>query len=134
MAVKIVVVGSGRLPTGVEFPPLQAPKYGWEEYPALADAELVDRCWRAEIVVLLSPGRTVDRAMLEAMPRLQLLIAVGDAAARLDQDAARDRGIELLGFPGALDSGPVDARDLCTRVVRAIDYYLGSLERGEERS
>ena len=94
----------------------------------------MERCWRAQIVVRLTPGLTVDRAMLEAMRRLRVLIEVGDAGACLDEGAARDRSVELLSVAGALASGPVDAQDLCTRIVRAIDYYLGSLERGEETS
>lgn len=129
MAVKIVVVGSVQLPFGVEFPPLEAPKYGWDQYPGLAGAELVERCWRAEIVVLLTSNIVVDRAMLEKVPRLQLLITVGDAAGRLDQGAAYEQGVELLAFPDALASETGGAQELCSRIVRAIDHYLGSLER-----
>jgi len=131
MAVKIVVVGSGQLPAGVEFPPLQASRYGWEQYPSLADAELVDRCWRAEIVVLLAPDIVVDRAVLEKLSRLRLLVTVGDPA-RLDQGAAGDQGVELLGFPDVLDSDPVRTQELCNRIVWAIDHYLGRLAREEE--
>ena len=134
MAVKIVVVGSAQLPSGVEFPPLEAPKYGWEQCPRLAGAELVERCWRAEIVVLLASNIVVDRAMLDRMPRLQLLITVGDAAGRLDQGAASEQGVELLAFPDALASEPGGAQELCSRIVRAIDHYLGSLERGGDQS
>ena len=126
MAVKIVVLDSAQLPSGTEFPPLQAMKYGWEEYPSLPAEELPDRCWRAEIVVLLSSDKRVDRAMMEKLPRLRLLIAIGDAAAQLDQAAARDQGVELSVFPEALGSDAAAAQDVCNRVVQAIDHYLRS--------
>jgi phosphoglycerate dehydrogenase-like enzyme len=128
MAVKIVVVGSVLLPPDVEFPPLEAVKYGWEEYPSLAGEDLVDRCWRAQIVVLLSSNTNVDRAMMEKMPRLQLLITVGDAAAQLDQAAAHDQGVELLAFSDTLGSDTAAAQDLCNRITQAIDHYLRSID------
>lgn len=128
MAVKIVVVDSAQLPSGAEFPPLKANKYGWEEYPCLTAEELLDRCWRAEIIVLLSSHINVDRAMMEKMPRLQLVITVGDAAAQLDQVAARDQGVELLAFSDALGSDVAAAQDLCNRITQAIDYYLRSID------
>ena len=31
MAIKVVVLDSRLLPTGVDFPPLDADKYGWEQ-------------------------------------------------------------------------------------------------------
>ncbi len=128
MAVKIVVVGSAQVPPGAEFPPLEAPKYGWEEYPSLGREELLDRCWRSEIVVLLSSDMPVDRAMLEKMPRLKLLVTIADASAQVDQAAARDQGVELLAFPDALGSDVVAAQDLCNRITQAIDHYLRSID------
>ena len=124
MAVKIAAVGSAQLPSGTEFPPLEATKYGWEQYCSLP----ADRCWRAEIVVLLWSDRRVDRPIMEELPRLRLLIAVGDAAAQLDQAAARDRGVELLVFPEALGSDAVAAQDLCNCITQAIDHYLRSID------
>jgi lactate dehydrogenase-like 2-hydroxyacid dehydrogenase len=128
MAVKIVVVDSTQLPPGAEFPPLEAIKYGWEEYPSLTAEEFLDRCWRAEIIVLLSSHINVGRAMMEKMPRLQLVITVGDAAAQLDQAAARDQGVEPLAFPDALGSDVAAAQDLCNRISQAIDHYLCSID------
>ena len=132
MAVKIVVADSAQLPLGTEFPPLEAMKYGWEEYPSLPAGELPDRCWRAEIVVLLSSDRRIDRAMMEKLPRLRLLIAIGDAAAQLDQAAARDQGVELLVFPEAIGSNAAAAQDLCNRITQAIDHYLRTIDGLEE--
>ena len=75
-------------------------KYGWEKYPSLRAEELPDRCWRAEIVVLLWSDTGSDRAIMDKLPRLRLLIAVGDAA----------------------------AQELCNPITQAIDHYLRSIE------
>lgn len=132
MAVKIIVADTAQLPKGVEFLPLEAIKYAWEAYPSLAGEELLDRCWRAEIVVLLSSGMRVDRTVMEKMPRLQLLVTVGDAAAQLDQGAARDRGVELLAFSDTFGSDAAAAQDLCNSITQAIDHYIRSIDgRGE---
>ena len=120
MALKIVVLNSAQLPSGTEFPPLKAMKYGWEEYPSLRAEELPDRCWRAEIVVLVWSDTGVDRAIMDKLPRLRLLIAVGDAA-------ARDQGVELLVFPEAFGSDAAAGQDLCNRITQAIGHYLRSI-------
>ena len=122
MAIKIVVVDAAQLPDGVEFPPLATPKYGWEQYPRLQQDEIEDRCWRADILVSL--GMPVDRAALEKLHRLKLVIAVGDACRTLDQVAARDKGIELLIFPNDNCADPSAAQDLCVRIGAAIDHYI----------
>lgn len=122
MTIKIVVLGSERLPTGVEFPPLQLKKYGWEQYPRLTGDDIAERCWRADIVVTL--GTEVDRSSLEKMLRIGLLIGAGEVCSQLDQAALTDRGVEVLVFPDAELDSPAGAQDLCNRVSAAIDHYL----------
>jgi phosphoglycerate dehydrogenase-like enzyme len=124
MAIKIVVLDSESLPAGVEFPPLRLQKYGWEQYPRLIGDEIAERCGRADIVVTL--GTDVDRAALEKMNRIGLLICVGEACSRLDQAALTERGVEVLVFPDAELGTPAGAQDLCNRVSAAIDHYLHS--------
>ena len=70
MTVKVVVVDAAQLPAGVEFPPLEAEKYGWEQYPGLDGNDIAERCWRADIVVTL--GAAIDSASLEKMHKLGL--------------------------------------------------------------
>lgn len=60
MSIKIVVVDAGRLPSGAEFPPLEVPKYGWEEYLGLDVEGMAERCWRADIVVVLSSATSSE--------------------------------------------------------------------------
>ena len=129
MSIKIVVLDAARLPAGVDFPPLAAEKYGWEQYPQLAEDDIAERCWRADIVVTL--GSAIEAASLEKMIKLGLLICAGDACGRVDQVAATGRGIEILAFPDAPLDSVAGAQTLCQRISAAIDYYIRCSRRSE---
>lgn len=129
MAIKVVVVDSAQLPAGVDFPPLDTPKYGWEQYPALSDDDLAERCWRADILVSLSTA--ISTKNLEKMPRLKLLIAAGEACQHLDEQTAQRLGVELLAFPEAQTDSRADAQDLCNRICEAINHYVRNFENKE---
>ena len=122
MAINIVVVDSVKLPEGVEFPSLKTVKYSWEQYLQLDDEDIAVRCWRADILVVLSTA--INRAHLDKMPRLKLLIVANEACRRLDQAAAEEQGVELLAFPDTTYSDPEAAQDLCNRISKAIDHYI----------
>lgn len=124
MSIKIVVVDAGLLPPGVEFPPLEVPKYGWEEYPGLDAEGMAERCWRADVVVVFSAA--ISGKLLKKMKRLSLLITAGEACRQLDQVAACEQGVELLAFPDTYCIDQSDAQDLCNRITRAIDHYVAS--------
>ncbi len=132
MSLKIVVVDAGRLPRDVEFPPLDIPKYGWEEYPGLDAEGMAERCWRADVVV--SFGEAISGDLLKKMHRLGLLITVGEACGRLDQAAAVAQGVELLAFPDSDCTDPDDAQDVCNRIVAAIEHYVSGGEAGREQA
>jgi phosphoglycerate dehydrogenase-like enzyme len=127
MAIKVVVVDRAKLPEGVEFPPLQASKYGWEEYPSLDCEALAERCWKADVLVSL--GTPIRRELMEKLHRLKFVITAGNAIEELDEAAARERSVELLAFPDASYGDPGEARDLCERITMAIDHYIRSFER-----
>jgi len=128
MAIKIVVLDSGLLPAGVEFPPLDADKYGWEQYPQLSEGDIAERCWRADIVVSLESA--IGFPELEKMVKIGLLICAGPACERVDQAAVAERGVELLAFPEARYDTSADAQDLCNRAVAAINHYISNYETG----
>jgi lactate dehydrogenase-like 2-hydroxyacid dehydrogenase len=129
MTVKVVVLDAGLLPDDVDFPPLEAARYGWEQYRALSDADIVDRCWRADI--LISLGTPIDGTTLEKLHRLKLVIGCADSLAGIDQATARARGVELLAFPEPLQRIPAAAQDLCNRMAQAIDHYLRNSDSRE---
>lgn len=130
MSIKIVVIDAGQLAEGVEFPPLNIAKYGWEEYPGLDAEGIEERCWRADVVVALSSAITSE--LLKKMHRLSLLVTAGEACHQLDQAAALEQGVELLAFPDADCSNTEDAQDLCHRIVQAIEHYVASDVANEE--
>ncbi len=119
---KIVVVDSGRLPEGVEFPPLSAAKYGWEQYLALDAADIAERCWRTDIVVTLATP--VSRAEIDKMIKLSLLVATGPACGRIDGEALLERGVEVLMFPELDYTDPDSAQACCEQISEAIDFYI----------
>ena len=126
MTINVVVIDGGKLPEGVEFPPLETAKFGWEQHLQLDDDEVAERCWRADILVVLSSA--IKRANIEKLPRLKLLIMAGGACRQLDQVAAQEQGVELLAFPDAKYSEPGEARDMCNRISKAIDHYIRIFE------
>ncbi len=122
MGIKVVVLDCGRLPAGVEFPPLRVDKYGWEQYPQLDSDDIADRCWRADVVVTLATP--IDDLALGKMSRVGLLICAGEACSRMNHAAVVAHGIELLAFPDAQYASTAAAQDLCNRISAAIDHYL----------
>ncbi len=122
MAIKVVVLDAATLPPGVDFPPLDLDKYGWEQYPRLAEEEIAQRCWRADIVITLTTP--VSASLLKEMAKIGLLICAGEACGGVDQQAARAQGVELLAFAQSDFSTVAGAQDFCDRVVAAIDHYV----------
>jgi phosphoglycerate dehydrogenase-like enzyme len=122
MSIKVVVLDAAQLPAGVDFPPLEVVKYGWEQYPQLTGDDIAERCWRADIVVTL--GTPIDRPVLEKMIKVGLLICASGACAQVDQAAVAERGVELLAFPDADCTSTTTAQDLCNRVSAAINHYI----------
>lgn len=128
MAIKVVVLDSRLLPAGVDFPPLDADKYGWEQYPQLQGDDIAERCWRADIVVSLDSA--ISASELEKMIKIGLLVCAGPACERVDQAAVAARGVELLAFPEVQYGTRADAQDLCNRVAAAINHYIRNYETG----
>ena len=126
MAIKVVVLDSRLLPAGVDFPPLDADKYGWEQYPQLQGDDIAERCWRADIVVSLDSA--ISASELEKMIKIGLLVCAGPACERVDQAAVAARGVELLAFPEVQYGTRADAQDLCNRVAAAINHYIRNYE------
>ena len=128
MAIKVVVLDSRLLPAGVDFPPLDADKYGWEQYPQLQGNDIAERCWRADIVVSLDSA--ISASELEKMIKIGLLVCAGPACERVDQAAVAERGVELLAFPEVQYGTRAEAQDLCNRVAAAINHYIRNYATG----
>ena len=124
MTIKIVVMGRSALPEGVEFPLLEAARYSWEEYLQLTRQDLVDRCWRADVVVILGGGIRIDGELLDKLGRLKLLIIPTSAMVQIGREVAAARGIVLREHSEGEDRDIGSAQALCTRISALIDAWL----------
>lgn len=118
---KVVVVDRQCLPAGVEFPPLAAPKYGWEEYPGLDSAGMLERCWRTDVVVALNT--LFDPVLIDRMPKLGLLVLVGNACPDGGALAIGDR-IVVRTYPHVDIRDPGQAQTCCDDIVAVIDQHI----------
>lgn len=126
MAMKVVAVDGLALPSDVDFPPLTNAEYAWEQYLALTRDDIADRCLRPD--TLMSLSSPVDRTRLQKLHRVKPLTTSTVACRSLDQEVAKQRGVELLAFPENTCSDSVSAQDLCNRISEAIDHYIRNFE------
>ncbi len=123
----IVVPDSQLLPSGVEFPPLAANKFGWQQFLGLDREDLKERCWRSHCVVTLNTP--LDAELINSMAKLELLIIANADASLVDVQAAETNNVSVCQVPD-LDSAqfdlnnPQQAQQLCNTVVNMIDHYM----------
>jgi|GEM_PF-350286 len=118
----IVMVDSANLSGDTDFPDLNLPKYGWMQFLSLDEAELAERCWRADVII---STRTPIRAeLIEGAFKLKLIIAAGEDVGHIDQGAAQTRGITLCNVPGLTGDNPQNTRQICCEVVNIINAWL----------
>jgi lactate dehydrogenase-like 2-hydroxyacid dehydrogenase len=118
----IVVVDAAHLAGEADFPELDVPKYGWQQFPALAPAELAERCWRSDAIVAIDTP--IDRQVITKAFKLALIVAAGDDYSHIDRAAAAERGITVCHIPGADPADAAQAAHICTQVVATIAAYL----------
>jgi lactate dehydrogenase-like 2-hydroxyacid dehydrogenase len=123
----VVVVDGARLAGEVDFPMLDLPKFGWQQYPELQPEELVERCWRADIIVTVATP--IDQAVIDKAFKLKLIAVAGEDASLVDTDAASARGITVVTVPGMKPDDPVGSQALCDRVVENINRFIRELEQ-----
>lgn len=118
----IVVVDAAHLAGEADFPMLDVPKYGWQQFPALDPAELAERCWRSDTIVTVNTP--IDRAVIDKAFKLALIVAAGDDAGHIDHAAAGERGITVCHIPGANPADAAHVPHICAQVVTTIAAYL----------
>ncbi len=124
----IVVVDAGHLAGEADFPEVALQKYGWQQYPQLAPEEVIERCWRADVIV--SVNTPIDAAAIDKAFKLQLIIAAGDNHAHIDREAGRPRGITVCHVPGLDPADPANTAVICREVIDTINAFI----RGETRN
>ena len=124
----VVVVDSGVLGLDADFPMLEINKFGWEQFLDLQGEDVVDRCWRSDIIV--SATTPIDRAVIDKAFKLKLIVAAGDTVDHIDLDAARERDITVCHVPGMTAGEPADMEIICNQVVDNINAFI----RGEPKN
>jgi lactate dehydrogenase-like 2-hydroxyacid dehydrogenase len=117
----MVVVDNNNIAGDADFPEVDLPKYGWEQFPELSTEDLSVRCWRAEVVV--SAACPIDKPIIDNSFLLKLIIAAGDSTDHIDKATAAERGIKVCHIPG-LDPANAETNDqLCSQVIDVINSF-----------
>jgi glycerate dehydrogenase len=118
----IVVVDGAHLAGEADFPMLDYPKYGWQQFPALSGVEVAERCWRADVII--SVDTPIDQAVIDKSFKLALIAVAGDDTSHIDMAAAQARGISVCHVPGADPANPQQAAHICAQTIANIAAYL----------
>lgn len=118
----IVVVDTAHIAGEADFPMLDIPKYGWQQFPALAESELPERCCRSDVIVAVRAP--IDSAVIDKAFKLALIVAAGDGYDHVDLAASRERGITVCNIPGADPADATQSERLCAQVIDTIAAYL----------
>lgn len=116
----ITVLDNANFPESIEFPPLKAAKYGWQEYPQLTPEQIGENCWRTHIIITL--GTALSAEVLANLPMLKLVIE--GRAGLVDLDAAVARGIPVSRMPDGLGCS-----HFCQEAVETIDDFMAGKVR-----
>ena len=118
----IVVLDSEHLAGEIDFPPLEAAKYGWKQYPSTPQDLIGERSWRSHIV--MSVATPLNRKVLGEMNNLALLIVVGDTRGEIDEAALQERPVTVLHLTGYDPADPQQAQALCDLAVKEMDRFI----------
>ncbi len=116
----VVVLGCERLPEEADFPSLNLQKFSWLQFLDLSNKDVVERCWRADVIVTI--GIPVTAQVIEEAFKLQLIIAAGQHHDHIDMEAANNRGITVANVPDE-ELNHENAQQICEQVVDIIDAY-----------
>ena len=118
----VVVIDSDHLAGEAEFPMLDLPKFGWQQYPQSPAEELPDLCWRSDLIVTVSTP--VDQTVIDKAFKLKLIAVAGEASGHVDLAAAQARGIKVCNVPGRSPDQAGDSVAICHEVVENINAFL----------
>ena len=124
----VVVIDSAHLAGEADFPMLDLPKFGWQQYPEAEASEVPELCWRADIIITVSTP--IDQAVINKAFKLKLIAVAGDSYDHIDLEAARKRGIKVCNVPGLDPQEAGTSEQICNQVIENINAFL----RGEERN
>ncbi len=118
----VIMVDAGNLAGDADFPMINLNKFGWQQFIQLDENEVIERCWRSDIII--SAGTPIDKQVIDNSFKLQLIVAAGDAFDHIDLDAAAQRGIKVCNTPGLNPANTADTEKLCHQVIDNINAFL----------
>ncbi len=118
----VVVVDCSVLGEDTDFPMLDIDKFGWEQYLSLEGDDVIERCWRADIIV--SANTAIDQTVIDKAFKLKLIVAAGDSTNHIDMKAAKNREITVCNVPGLSPGNIADNQKICDQVVENINAFL----------
>ena len=84
-----------------------------------------------QIVCAMRERTAFDRAVIEALPRLKLLLTSGARNAAIDLDAAKERGVVVCGTGGVGNPTAALATGLMLELTRRIGFENARMKAGE---
>lgn len=111
-----------------DFPMLDLPKFGWQQYPALSAEEVAERCWRADIIVTVATP--IDSEVIDKTLKLKLIAVAGVDDSIVDKAATAARGITVMTVPGMRPEDALSSQAICDRVVENINRFTSYLAQG----
>lgn len=118
----VIMVDAGKLAGEADFPMINLNKFGWQQFIQLDEDEVIERCWRSDIII--SAGTPINKQVIDKSFKLQLIVAAGDAYNHIDLDAAAQRGIKVCNTPGLTPSNAADTDKLCQQVIDNINAFI----------
>lgn len=118
----IVVVDSAHLAGEADFPVLDWPKYGWQQFPTLQGDEVAERCWRADVII--SVTTPIDSHVIDKAFKLALIAVAADCTDHIDLAAAKARGISVCHVPGAQPADPHQSAHICSQTIANVTAFL----------
>lgn len=118
----VIMVDAGNLAGDADFPMINLNKFGWQQFIQLDEDEVIERCWRSDIII--SAGTPINKQVIDKSFKLQLIVAAGDSYDHIDLDAAAERGIKVCNTPNLIPSNAADTDKLCQQVIDNINAFL----------
>lgn len=119
----VVVIDSGQLPAGTDFPLLDPERFGWEEYPRLGGEALAERCWQADVIV--SVNTPLPAEALGGLARLKLVVTGDNPVELVDIHQAAARQLTLIHAAQDADlASQAGASVFCSQAVNAIQAFF----------
>ena len=116
------MLDSGQLTGEVDFPEVDLDKFGWSQFVSLDEAEVEERCWRADVII--STNTPVTTNVINEAFKLKLIIAAGDSTEHIDHAAAEARGIKVMNVSGLTGDNPQHTVAICNQVIEQINHWL----------